>query len=296
MALGLRLLMEMRETPKVRACGAEGNDLKHFKEGFDMSIFKRRSKAQPKFKLCRVNVPGKGEPETGKFRAVVTDRHSYGTGAVVGEMIDRSGLNLSPHYVEYIVSELFESMIAGTLSDGATRRFGNYFSVRLEIGGTFDEPDAPFDPKRNEVRVVLAPLKRFRRRVETQPPQNKVKPTRPLMTEVRTEHSEVDTAVYGEDLIITGRNLEMTHQDDQLLLTIYDRHLKPHLRYYHSDELIENTPERLVVPFPTDVKPEELHPQDLYRGIYIEYFYELSSGKFAGDTRWIKYKHPVVIR
>ena len=49
--------MEMREAPKVRACGAEGNVLKHFKEGFDMSIFKRRSKAQPKFKLCRVNVP-----------------------------------------------------------------------------------------------------------------------------------------------------------------------------------------------------------------------------------------------
>ena len=64
---------------------------------------------------------------------------------------------------------------------------------------------------------------------------------------------------------------------------------------HFSDELIENTPERLVLPFPTDIKYEELHPQDLYRGIYIEYFYELSSGKFAGDTRWIKYKHPVVI-
>ena len=261
-----------------------------------MFMSKRRSKAQPKYKLCRVSVPGKGEPEAGRFRAVVTDRRSYGTQAVVAEMIERSGLTLSPHYVEYIVSELIESMIGGTLSDGATRRFGDYFSVRLEIGGTFDEPDAPFDPKRNEVRVVLAPLKRFRRRVETQPPQNKVKPTRPLMTEVRTEHSVVDAAVYGEDLIITGRNLELTHRDDQLLLTIYDRHLKPHLKYFHREQLIENTPERLVVPFPTDIKREDLHPDDLYRGIYIEYFYELSSGKFAGDTRRIKYKHPVIIR
>ena len=261
-----------------------------------MSISKKRSRAQPKFRLCRVNLPAKGEPEKGKFRAVVTDRDSYGTEAVIEEMIDRSGLNLSPHYVEYIVSELLESMINGALSDGATRRFGDYFSVRLEIGGTFDEQDSPFDPKRNEVRVVLTPLKRFRRSVETQPPQNKVKPTHPLMTEVQTENSEVDTVVYGENIIITGHNLKLTNMNDSIVVTTFDKHIDPHVRSYFSDDLIENTPERLVLPFPTDVKREDLHTWDQYRVIHIKYDYVLSSGKSAGAIRTTKYKHPVVIR
>ena len=261
-----------------------------------MSRSKDRSRAQPKFRLCKVKLPGKGEPDKGKFRAVVTDRESYGTEAVIEDMIDRSGLNLSPHYVEYIVSELFETMIKGTLSDGATRRFGDYFSVRLEIGGTFDEQDSPFDPKRNEVRVVLTPLKRFRRSVETQPPQNKVKPKHPLMTEIRSENSEVDNVVYGENIIITGRNLQLTSKNDSIVVKTLDKHIEPHARKFFSGDLIENTPERLVLPFPTDVKREDLHTWDQYRVIYVRYDYVPSSGKSAGSIRTIKYKHPVVIR
>jgi len=40
--------------------------------------------------------------------------------------------------VESVVKDLLDTMIKLTLDDGATRRFGDYFAVRLDMRGTFD--------------------------------------------------------------------------------------------------------------------------------------------------------------
>ena len=45
------------------------------------------------------------------------------------------------------------------------------------------------------MKVVLVPLKRFRAAVNTERPQNKVKPPRALMTEIRGESSLADLHV-----------------------------------------------------------------------------------------------------
>ena len=126
--------------------------------------------ARPSFKLREIILPGKSEPEKGKYRAIVTDRGSYGTDQVIKEMLDYSSLRLSPYMVESVVNGVMESMIKNTLTDGVTRRFGDYFAVRLEVKGTFDAKDAAFDPKKNSVKVVLVPLKRFRKAVDTNCP------------------------------------------------------------------------------------------------------------------------------
>ncbi len=161
--------------------------------------------ARPSFKLREVILPGKSEPEKGKYRAIVTDRGSYGTDEVVKEMLDYSSLRLSPYMVKSVVEGVMESMIKNTLADGVTRRFGDYFAVRLEVTGTFDEKDAAFDPKKNSVKVVLMPLKRFRKAVETSRPQNEVKPPRALMAEIRGESSEVDSVKFGEKVKAKSR-------------------------------------------------------------------------------------------
>jgi hypothetical protein len=115
------------------------------------------------YKLREIILPGRSTPEKGKYRAIATDRGSYGTEKVIEEMLDYSSLRLPPHMVESVVSGVMESMIKNTLSDGITRRFGDYFAVRLEVKGTFDDKDAAFDPKKHAVKVVLMPLKRFRK-------------------------------------------------------------------------------------------------------------------------------------
>ena len=249
--------------------------------------------ARPNYKLREIVLPGKSEPEKGKYRAIVTDRGSYGTEKVIDEMLDYSSLRLSPQLVESVVSSVMESMIKNTLSDGVTRRFGDYFAVRLEVKGTFDEKDAAFDPKKNAVKVVLMPLKRFRKAVETERPQNTAKPPRALMQEIRGENSEVDTVKFGENIVITGRNLTVIDMANQLDVYIHDRKGMIKWDNFCINDMIEHTPTRIVVPFPPKFKAEDFQPARVGGTMYFEF--STDSGKSGGPMRRIKYKHPVKV-
>ena len=206
-------------------------------------------------------------------------------------MLDYSSLRLSPYMVESVVSGVMESMIKNTLSDGVTRRFGDYFAVRLEVRGTFDEKDAAFDPKRNSVKVVLMPLKRFRKAVETSRPQNEVKPPRALMAEIRGESSEVDSVKFGENIVITGRDLTVVDKSVSLgAWMIDDRYIK-HPCSWPVDDMIEHTPMRIVVPFPDEFKDEGWCRSHTDGSMHFEF--NTTSGKPGGKMRTIKYKHSV---
>ena len=250
--------------------------------------------ARPKYKLREIILPGKKEPEKGKYRAIVTDRGSYGTEKVVEEMLDYSSLRLSPHMVESVVGGVMESMIKHTLEDGITRRFGDYFAVRLEVKGTFEEADAAFDPKKNAVKVVLMPLKRFRRAVETQRPQNKVRPPRALMTEIRGESSPVDCVKFGENIVITGRNLTVVDMSNQICVWMYDRNGQMQSDNWSIGGMVEHTPTRIVVPFPSRFKKEDFFPTAPHGRLYFEF--STDSGKPGGPFRTIKYKHGVEVQ
>ena len=249
--------------------------------------------ARPKYKLREIILPGKTKPEEGKYRAIVTDRGSYGTDKVIEEMLDYSSLRISPYMVESVVNGVMESMIKHTLSDGITRRFGDYFAVRLEVKGTFDEKDAAFDPKKNSVKVVLMPLKRFRKAVETNRPQNKVKPPRALMKEIRGASSSVDCVRFGEDIVITGRDLTVVDMSNQIGVWMYDRNAQMKSDCWCISNMIEHTPTRIVVPFPKAFKREDFHPNSEYSKLYFEF--STDSGKPSGPYRHIKYKHGVKV-
>ena len=257
-----------------------------------MSVWDKHT-ARPKYKLREVILPGRNEPESGKYRAIVTERGSYGTDKVIAEALDYSSLRLSPYMVESVVGGVMESMIKNTLADGVTRKFGDYFAVRLEVKGTFAEADAAFDPKKNEVKVVLVPLKRFRKAVETNRPQNKVKPPRALMTEIRGESSEVDHVKFGENIIITGRDLTVVDLGNQFSVWTYDRNAQMKSDCWSIYNMIEHTPTRIVVPFPPNIKREYFHPNPSLRKLYVEF--HTDSGKRSGPFRVIRYKHGIQV-
>ena len=246
--------------------------------------------ARPRYKLREIKLPGKSEPEKGKYRAIVTDRGSYDTEKVIEEMLDYSSLRLSPYMVESVVNGVMESMIKQTLSDGITRKFGDYFAVRLEIKGTFDEKDAAFDPKKNSVKVVLVPLKRFRNAVNTRRPQNKVKPPRALMTEIRGESSTADQVKFGENIVITGRDLTVVDMSNQVGVSMCCKNGRQKYDCWCIDDMIEHTPTRIVVPFPAAFKRDDFWPQSMMRFDFCT-----DNGKPSGPYRRIKYKHGVKV-
>ena len=99
-------------------------------------------------------VPIKGAAKAGRYRAVVgSDRYKvYGTDFVLREACDNAGLKISPLQLRMYVETLLESMIHQTAKDGVKRQFGNYFSVRLDVRGSFPGVDSHAE---GEVRPVL---------------------------------------------------------------------------------------------------------------------------------------------
>ncbi len=247
--------------------------------------------ARPKFRLAKVKLPGSEGDENVKYRAIVVGRETYETSYVIDEMLDYSSLRISPHIVQSVVSSLFESMIANTLSDGVTRCFGDYFAVRLDIGGTFDSSDAQFDPRKNTVKLSLIPLKRFRRSFQTRRPQNKIKAPRALMKAVHGEQSPIDMVKLGENIVIEGRALTLLDETDFITVSVYDKNLTLHSATFCPTTVIEQSSSRIIIPFPKEFLSIDFHSQASYRLLY----FELSSrgGNADGKRHMTKYKHGV---
>ena len=257
-----------------------------------MSIIKVR--AQPTFRLSEVRLPGKTTPEKGKFRAIVTHRETYDTEQVIQEMLDRSGHHMSVSMVESVVKELLDTMIKLTLNDGVTRRFGDYFAVRLDMRGTFAEQDSIFDPNKHEVKVSLVPLKKFRIKSRTKPPQNVKKQPRAYISEVRSETAEPNEIKIGEDIVISGRDLGFCNDNDYLLLRTHDEHGMEVSAPFVGNDMKEHTDMRIVVPYPQEFRDATLHPRPEYRTVRVEVF--SSGGKKGAKQRWSKSSlRPVII-
>lgn len=61
-----------------------------------------------------------------------------------------------------VVTGVLDSMIAGVLRDGRTRRLGDYFSVSLKVHGRFEDAHDEFDPERHRLALSLKQLSEFR--------------------------------------------------------------------------------------------------------------------------------------
>ena len=242
--------------------------------------------AQPTYRLRPVRLPGKTTPEKGKFRAIITHRETYDTEQVIQEMLDRSGHHMSVGMVESVVKELLDTMIKLTLNDGATRRFEDYFAVRLDMRGTFEEQDSTFDPERHEVKVSLVPLKQFRIKSRTKPPQNVKKQPRAYIEEVHSETAGPNEIKEGEDIIMTGRDLAFCNYHDYIRLCTNDLHFNEVSASFGNLEIKEHTDTRIVIPYPQKFRDAELHPKPEYRKVRIEI--HSSGGKEGAKSRRIE--------
>ena len=120
-----------------------------------------------------------------------------------------------------------------------------------------------------------------------------MKPPRALMTEIRGESSEVDSVKYGENIVITGRDLTIIDMVNWIGVTMYARNGQMQNHVWCIHDMIEHTPTRIVVPFPDTFKRESFAPQGVGSLMYFEF--TTNSGKVGGRIRTIKYKHPVRI-
>lgn len=147
--------------------------------------------------------------KNGGYRGFINGRRVIDFDGVLDEVIKNNHLSLSKVYLKTLLSTTFDTMIQGVLTDGQTRRLGDYMMLQLELTGGFDEPGDQFDPNKHKLEVVLRPLKEFRRK----PGRDDVKvynrnagPT-VVINRTYSEGQEGNVVEFGKDIILSGENL-----------------------------------------------------------------------------------------
>ena len=82
---------------------------------------------------------------------------------VVTEALDRGYIaGVKDILAKSVIKGVLDSMIAGVLRDGMTRRIGDYLSVSLKVHGRFENAQDEFDPARHKLALSLKQLNAFR--------------------------------------------------------------------------------------------------------------------------------------
>ena len=101
----------------------------------------------------------------GGFRAILNTAKgdALDFNDVITEALDRGYIaGVKDVLAKSVVKGVLDSMIAGVLRDGITRRIGDYLSVSMRVHGRFEDEHDEFDPARHKLALSLKQLNAFR--------------------------------------------------------------------------------------------------------------------------------------
>lgn len=157
--------------------------------------------------------------ENGGFRAVVAKDGAYSYEHLLNEVIQNQHLGITTNFLDMVLKATFNTMIEGLMTDGISRRIGDFIQLQLQVRGKFDSEGEDFDEKKHKLAIAVRPLKELR-----------VKPGRdgvsvinrnagPKVVIERT-HSpglEGNQVKWGEPIEIEGENLFVVERKDNFV-------------------------------------------------------------------------------
>ena len=144
------------------------------------------------------------------FVARFAQRQTLDYDTVLDEVIGRGVLRITKPMLKMILEHTFETMIENTLKDGYSRRLGCYVMLQLGVEGRFDSPDDQFDEERHRLALKLRPLKGLKRKPGRDDVRVYNRNAGPKVTINRiysVSTPEIDTLVFGDDIVLEGENL-----------------------------------------------------------------------------------------
>ena len=209
------------------------------------------------FSLVESNRRKGKEASVRAYRAVMKREKPLGTDEIIMECVKDAGIEeKKAGQVRRNFEMVLDSMISHTLQDGRTRRIGDYFSLRLDITGSFDRPDAKFDPAKHSLTLNFVTPKCLRRMAREEWPVNeRRKPIGKIDKVYSAPDGEIGKLKFGADIVIEGHDLKLKDGDAVHLFLTYKRDPfgldKGPTTHEFGCDVKENTDTRLVVAFPT---------------------------------------------
>ena len=145
----------------------------------------------------------------GGYRAVLTTAKGDAMDGddVIAEALDRGYIaGVKDVLAKYVVEGVLDSMIAGVLRDGVTRRIGDYLSVSVKVHGRFKDAQEEFDPSRHKLALSLKQLNAFRPTFKGVQATNVNHKRQFRIHSVRSVHGDGKSGrlVFGDEFIIAG--------------------------------------------------------------------------------------------
>ena len=193
-----------------------------------------------KFALERVkSIPSKDGKD--KYRA-----------HLVHERWNEQPKDVKEDYKYWQMRQYFDELCLAVMKDGATRRVGDLFEVRLDIEGTFDRADSAFDKNKHNCRLNIVPLKGMKEYGRQESPKNVQSAAEGKIDYVEAKGGEMYRLEWNKNVVIHGHDLKL-EKYDYLRLAYFDRRGDKHEYGVMWDEVdkdrlfVTNTDELLEV-------------------------------------------------
>ena len=162
------------------------------------------------------------------YRAVVdNDGYVKDTDDILEETADRFGIK-APQ-LKMCMEAVLDTMIRKVAEDGVRRRFGNYFTLRLDIKGRFDGEDSKPDGSQRPCfkLQMLGAFKSAARKIHL---VNEVKRKRIYLKRVITPQSHRSGVIHwGLELCFQGKNLLPIGEGDYMEWSFTDANGEQHV-------------------------------------------------------------------
>ena len=202
--------------------------------------------------------PFKKKPKTGNaspivYRPVLHRGKTLSTEAVIQEYLNESGLKaqLTPGQLQLIVNGLLKSMVTHTLTDGRCRALKDFFTLRLDMKGTAERRDEPYNPQKHKFTLNFQKARRFsakskKHRVEVVGiPTCEIPLSHSVIKDVHSYGAEVGIVYPGREIYICGKDLNLGPYAQIALQVNYPVHATTwdcEIVSTARDEIIVNSP------------------------------------------------------
>ena len=191
--------------------------------------------------------------EKAVYKPVLKRESTLGTDAVIAEFLKKEDMDgqVSPSVLKIYLKGLLDSMVENTLVDGRSRRIDDFFTVRLDMKGTAERHDEPYDPYKHKFTINFQKARRFSEKSKKHgvkvigKPVCEIPPSRSIIKNAHSQGGEIGEVYIGRQIIIEGKDLSLCPHSQVALKVNY-----PVEAMMYACEIVSATPEKIVVESP----------------------------------------------
>ena len=149
--------------------------------------------------------------------------------AVIAEYAAQGGLpqHITASDLKLWVRDIIKSMVQNTLIDGRSRCFDDFFTVRLDMKGTAERHDEPYDPNKHKFTINFQKARRFSEKSKKHTvevlgkPVCEIPPSRSIIKNAHSEGGGIGEVYIGRQIIIEGKDLSLSPESQVALQVNY---------------------------------------------------------------------------